>query len=146
MPAIDTSTDKVPLTIAKFIFTHYIPCSYPLVVLWTYTQPFHGSTFSFSPPDVIQLIFRFLKCSTVAGTFSSNEQVTLHHMVMPGFGSIRILMAFAAQDYHTRCPYEMINRPNVLCHFRLQLDSANDHINGPNIARPMRCLPSVTSS
>ena len=81
--------------------------------------------------------------ATLAGTFTSSEQVCLQDMVLPEFHAKRVLPKMAAKVFHADCRYDMILGRDVLRAFGIVLDFKDDVIVSDGISKPMRVFPEV---
>jgi len=83
--------------------------------------------------------------ATMAGTFKSNQEVTLGDMTLPEFYSRRTLPKLAARIFYTSCRYDLILGRDVLRAFGLSLDFEENRIicDGRSVA--MRDFPADNS-
>ena len=79
--------------------------------------------------------------STLAGSFTSSEQVDLYDFVLPEFHGKRFLPHVAAQVFHAECRYDMIVGRDILRAFGIKLDFEDDCVVSQGISRPMREFP-----
>ena len=79
--------------------------------------------------------------STLAGTFTSSEQVALQDLVLPEYHSKQALSKLKAKVFHADCRYDMIVGRDVLRAFGVNLDFENNTIAVGGVSRPMREFP-----
>ena len=79
--------------------------------------------------------------TTLAGSFSSSEQVTMNDLILPEFSSKRSFPTLKAQVFHAPCRYDMIVGRDVLRAFGVKLDFEEDCIVSRGVSRPMREFP-----
>ena len=79
--------------------------------------------------------------STLAGTFSSSEQVCLEDFSLPDFHPKRTLPKLKARVFHADCRYDMIIGRDVLRAFGIRLDFEDNCIACDGVSVPMREFP-----
>jgi hypothetical protein len=82
-----------------------------------------------------------LKGSTLAGEFSSSEQITLHDFALPEFHSKRTLPILQARVFQADCRYDIIVGRDVLRAFGVSLDFDSNSIVSDSVSLPMRHFP-----
>ena len=82
--------------------------------------------------------------STLAGTFSSSEQVCIQDFLLPEFNTKRTLPKLDAKVFHADCRYDMIVGRDVLRAFGIKLDFEEDAIVSGDVSVPMREFPTAT--
>ena len=81
--------------------------------------------------------------STLAGTFTSSEQVCLEDLTLPEFQPKHKLPKLSANVFHTKCHYGLIVGRDVLGAFGVVLDFKDNCILSSDISLPMRNFPST---
>ena len=79
--------------------------------------------------------------TTLAGTFTSKEQVCLEDVVLPEHQAKQVLPKMNAKVFHAECRYDMIIGRDILRAFKIQLDFDGDNVIVDGISKPMRPFP-----
>ena len=82
--------------------------------------------------------------TTLAGSFSSSEQLCVHDFVLPEFSSKQKLTKLKANVFNAECRYDMIVGRDVLRAFGIKLDFEDDCIVANDVSVPMRPFPKAT--
>ena len=129
-----------------FMLAHSIqgvPHKQPLTVLLD-----SGSTSSWFnrtslPSHITSTTVDALTGTTMAGEFSSNQQVTLSHIILPELSRNVSLSDLQARVFNADCRYDLILGRDVLRHFRISLDFNSHIISTLHNAIHMREFPSL---
>ena len=81
--------------------------------------------------------------STLAGTFTSKEQVCINDLMLPEFNNKQILPKLQAKVFGADCRYDMILGRDVLRAFGIKLDFDSDTIVSGGVSRKMREFPTI---
>ena len=79
--------------------------------------------------------------STLAGTFTSKEQVCLNDVVLPEFNSKQVLPKLSAKVFHADCRCDVILGRDALRAFGVTLDFDTDSIAIQGVTRSVRAFP-----
>ena len=79
--------------------------------------------------------------TTLAGTFTSSEQVCINDVILPEFNPKQALHKLGAKVFDADCRYDMILGRDVLRAFGIKLDFEHDTITSNGISRSMREYP-----
>ena len=79
--------------------------------------------------------------STLAGTFTSTEQVCINDVILPEYNSKRVLPKMPAKVFTADCRYDIIIGRDMLRAFGMKLDFELCEITCANITRAMREFP-----
>ena len=79
--------------------------------------------------------------STLAGTFSSKEQVCINDLILPEFNDKKSLYKLGAKIFDADCRYDMILGRDALRAFKAKFDFDDQVIVVDNVSRPMREYP-----
>lgn len=96
------------------------------------------------PPGIQGQTVNKVTGSTLAGDFSSSEEILLEDFVLPDFHSKKFLPKLPARVFHAECRYDMIIGRDVLRVFGLQLDFDSNRIVSDGVSINMREFPTTT--
>ena len=79
--------------------------------------------------------------STLAGTFTSKEQVCLNDLILPEFSDKKALHKLGAKVFDADCRYDMILGRDALRAFGISLDFSSQTMTADGVSRSMREYP-----
>ena len=98
------------------------------------------------PKDIQGYTVPKLSGTTLAGTFSSTEQVSMEGSGLPEFYGNRSLPKLGARVFHAPCRYDMIVGRDVLRSFGIKLDFEDNLMQCSDVVVPMRPFPDAPTS
>ena len=81
--------------------------------------------------------------STLAGTFTSSEQVCIEDMILPEHQPKQSLPKAAAKVFHADCRYDMIVGRDILRAFGIDINFSTDTVVVNGVSKPMRPFPTA---
>ena len=93
------------------------------------------------PKDIHGYTVPSVTGSTLAGTFTSKEQVCLNDLMLPEFSDKKVLHKINAKVFDAECRYDMILGRDALRAFGISLDFDQQVMTADGVSRPMREFP-----
>ena len=136
-----THPDLVPFSFIVPDTVQNVQFQRPLLVLFdsgSTTSWFNRKTL---PTGVEATTVESITGSTMAGTFSSNQQVHLTNLVLPEFRHNQFIPDLPCRVFTAECRYDMILGRDALRRFGLELDFVNNRMTHNDVRLPMRPFP-----